>query len=110
LAQRRPSATDGRSSVIEVFQSGPELCGVLIAGQRLGHRSLEIIKSRGQNYVAGRHTLQIKGGKGLEVFRRVQAPILHTSEQPTSSAKRSVVGVPALDALIGGGLFDGSTT
>ena len=57
-----------------------------------------------------RHTLQINGGKGLEVFRRVQAPVFHPAEQPTSSAKRSVIGVPALDALIGGGLFDGSTT
>jgi circadian clock protein KaiC len=75
---------------------------------RNGHRSLEIIKSRGQNFVVGRHTLQINGGKGLEVFRRVQAPIL--LEQPTSSAKRSVIGVRALDDLIGGGLFDGSTT
>ena len=77
---------------------------------RHGHRTLEIIKSRGQNYVTGRHTLQINGGKGLEVFRRVQAPVFHPAEQPTSSAKRSVIGVPALDALIGGGLFDGSTT
>jgi circadian clock protein KaiC len=77
---------------------------------RIGHRSVEIIKSRGQDYVAGRHTLQINGGKGLEVFRRVQAPVHSPAEQPTSSAKRSVIGVPALDALIGGGLFDGSTT
>ena len=77
---------------------------------RRGHRSLEIIKSRGQNYVNGRHTLQITGGKGLEIFRRVQSPIFQPLEQPTSSAKRSVIGVPALDALVGGGLFDGSTT
>jgi circadian clock protein KaiC len=78
--------------------------------RRHGHRSLEIVKSRGQNYVAGKHTLQIIGGKGLEVFRRVQAPTLQPLEQPTSSAKRSVIGVAALDALIGGGIFDGSTT
>ena len=78
--------------------------------QRIGHRSLEIIKSRGQHYVAGKHTLQIIDGEGLVVFRRVQAPINQPLEQPTSSAKRSVIGVPALDALIGGGLFDGSTT
>jgi circadian clock protein KaiC len=77
---------------------------------QLAHRSVEIIKSCGQKYVAGRHTLQITEGKGLEVFRRVQAPILRPMEQPTSSAKRSVIGVPALDDLIGGGLFDGSTT
>jgi circadian clock protein KaiC len=77
---------------------------------RFGHRSIEIIKSRGQDYVPGKHTLRITSGKGLEVFRRVQAPIVRNLEQPTSTAKRSVIGVKALDDLIGGGLFDGSTT
>jgi circadian clock protein KaiC len=77
---------------------------------RLGHRSLEIIKSRGQDYVPGKHTLRITSGKGLEVFRRVQAPAARNLDQPTSTAKRSVIGVQALDDLIGGGLFDGSTT
>jgi circadian clock protein KaiC len=38
------------------------------------HRSLEVTKSRGQDYDAGRHTLRISSGQGLEVFRRVQAP------------------------------------
>ena len=77
---------------------------------RLGHRGIEIIKSRGQDYVSGRHTLRIASGKGLQIFRRVQAPVLHNLDQPTSMAKRSVVGVQALDDLIGGGIFDGSTT
>ena len=77
---------------------------------RLGHRSLEILKSRGQEYVRGKHTLRINSGRGLQVFRRVQAPISRNLEQPTSRAKRSVIGVPALDDLIGGGIFDGSTT
>ncbi len=77
---------------------------------RLGHRSIEIVKSRGQQYVAGAHTLRITTGQGLEVFRRVQAPVDRNLAQPTSSAKRSVIGVQALDDLIGGGIFDGSTT
>jgi circadian clock protein KaiC len=58
---------------------------------RLGHRSLEVVKSRGQNYVSGQHTLHITAGKGLQVFRRVQTPITSNLSQPTSSAKRSVV-------------------
>lgn len=77
---------------------------------RLGHRSVEIIKSRGQDFVSGKHTLRITAGIGLQVFRRVQAPVPRNLAQPTSSAKRSVIGVQALDDLIGGGLFDGSTT
>jgi circadian clock protein KaiC len=77
---------------------------------RLGHRTLEIIKSRGQDFVSGKHTLRITSGRGLQIFRRVQAPVIRDLEQPTSTAKRSVIGVAALDDLIGGGLFDGSTT
>jgi len=73
-------------------------------------RSLEIVKSRGQNYEPGEHTLQINDGKGLEVFRRVQAPFRHSLAQPTSTARRSFIGVDALDQLFGGGVFDGSTT
>jgi circadian clock protein KaiC len=73
-------------------------------------RSLEILKSRGQDYDSGEHTLQITPGKGLEVFRRVQAPLRSRPTQPTSSTMRSVIGVEAVDTLIGGGVFDGSTT
>ncbi len=78
--------------------------------ERRSHRSVEIIKSRGQDFDAGEHTLRITPGRGLEVFRRVQAPWQPAMAQPTSTAKRSMIGVEALDALIGGGLFDGSTT
>ena len=78
-------------------------------GRRM-QRSLEVLKSRGQDYESGEHTLQITGGKGLEVFRRVQAPLRADAKQPTSSTMRSVIGVEAVDTLIGGGIFDGSTT
>ena len=77
---------------------------------RPGHRAIEIVKSRGQCYVTGKHTLQIESETGLQVFRRVQAPKFVNLAQPTSNAKRSIIGVQALDDLIGGGIFDGSTT
>jgi circadian clock protein KaiC len=73
-------------------------------------RSIEIVKSRGQDFEAGLHTLRITGGTGLEVFRRVQARPRSDIAQPTSTARRSVIGVEPLDTLIGGGIFDGSTT
>jgi circadian clock protein KaiC len=73
-------------------------------------RTLEVLKSRGQDYDHGEHTLQITGGVGLQIFRRVQAPLRTGTVQPTSSTMRSVVGVDAIDTLIGGGVFDGSTT
>jgi circadian clock protein KaiC len=78
-------------------------------GRRI-HRCLEVLKSRGQDYDHGEHTMHITGGVGLEIFRRVQAPLRATDVQPSSSTMRSVVGVEAIDSLIGGGVFDGSTT
>jgi circadian clock protein KaiC len=78
--------------------------------QRRIHRSIEIVKSRGQDYEPGEHTLSIQNGKGLVVYRRVQAPLPVSTNQPTSMARRSAIGVDALDALLGGGIFDGSTT
>ena len=73
------------------------------------HRNLEVLKSRGQDYEAGKHTLRITAGKGLEVFRRVQLRARGVPVQPTSD-KRSPIGCAPLDALIGGGIYDGSTT
>jgi circadian clock protein KaiC len=73
-------------------------------------RSLEVIKSRGQDYETGEHTLQIVGGRGLEVFRRVQSPLRAKVTQPTSNIKQSMTGVDAIDVLTGGGIFEGSTT
>jgi circadian clock protein KaiC len=78
-------------------------------GRRM-QRSLEVLKSRGQDYDSGEHTLQIIGGRGLEVFRRVQAPWRAGSQQPTSSTMQSIIGVEAVDTLFGGGIFAGSTT
>ena len=73
-------------------------------------RRLEILKSRGQRFDEGEHTLRIKDGHGLEVFRRVQSDVRDRAAQPTSSVKRSAVGTDALDALCGGGLYEGSVT
>ena len=78
--------------------------------KRRVHRSIEIVKSRGQDYAPGEHTLQIRDGVGLEVFRRVQLPLSLNLDQPTSMARHSVIGVDTLDALLGGGVFAGSTT
>jgi circadian clock protein KaiC len=79
------------------------------SGRRI-QRAIQIVKSRGQDFESGEHTLHIVSGKGLEVFRRVQSPPPFSEPQPTSTARRSATGVAALDMLIGGGLFDGSTT
>jgi circadian clock protein KaiC len=73
-------------------------------------RRLEITKSRGQRFDEGEHTLHIADGRGLEVFRRVQSDVRERANQPSSLVKRSAVGTDALDALCGGGVYEGSVT
>src|SRR6266436_7570957 len=101
-----------QSSALEVAQFLADTV-IILKGEhrhRSIHRSLEIMKSRGQDYEAGKHTLRITAGKGLEVFRRVQIRARGVQAQPTSVTRRSLIGCEPLDALIGGGIFDGSTT
>jgi circadian clock protein KaiC len=100
-----------QSSALEVAQFLADTVIILKREHRHRsiHRSLEIMKSRGQDFEAGKHTLRITAGKGLEVFRRVQLRARGLPVQPTSK-KRSPIGCAPLDALIGGGIYDGSTT
>jgi circadian clock protein KaiC len=74
-------------------------------------RSLEIVKSRGHDFQMGRHSFRIANGRGMEVYRRTQAPRPSRDEaaafDPTT---RITTGVPGLDALVNGGYFLGSTT
>jgi circadian clock protein KaiC len=108
------TAVEQQAFALEVTEF---LCDTVIAlrreqNRRGNRRSLEVIKSRGQDYDTGRHTLRITAGQGLEVFRRVQAPphALEAQRQPTSSNRQSVIGSGPLDELFGGGIFDGSIT
>jgi len=79
---------------------------------RAAARSLEIVKSRGHDFQMGRHSFRIADGKGIEVYRRVQAPRNCVRERAAAfdSTTRVTTGVPGLDALVNGGYFLGSTT
>jgi circadian clock protein KaiC len=107
------SAVEQQAFALEVTEF---LCDTVIflrrePNRRRTHRSLEITKSRGQDYDTGRHTLCVTAGQGLEVFRRVQTPLAgDVMRQPTSSTRQSVIGSGPLDELFGGGVFDGSIT
>ncbi|HWF11563.1 MAG TPA: ATPase domain-containing protein [Bryobacteraceae bacterium] len=79
--------------------------------QRAVLRSLEVVKSRGQAYQMGRHTLQILDGNGLRVYRRVQALTQPRDTAATyDPSERISSGIPGLDELVNGGYFVGSTT
>ena len=80
--------------------------------ERAVQRSIEILKARGQDYRMGRHSFSIVDGKGVEVYRRVQAPrASHRDEAAGYDTEvRVSTGVPGLDEMTGGGYFLGSTT
>jgi circadian clock protein KaiC len=80
--------------------------------QRAATRSVEIVKSRGHVYQMGRHSFRIVPGRGIEVYRRVQAPRLASRDRAAAfdTTTRVSTGVPGLDELVNGGYFLGSTT
>lgn len=77
--------------------------------QRNTHRFIEIKKSRGQDFIAGQHTFRIEADKGICVYRRTQSRPKDQTEQPTSTV-RSSIGIPSLDKIMGGGVYNGSIT
>ncbi|HEX5431691.1 MAG TPA: ATPase domain-containing protein, partial [Bryobacteraceae bacterium] len=80
--------------------------------QRAVTRSIEIVKSRGQNFQLGRHTFRILDGQGIHVYRRVQAPRKPSRDLAAAfdPDARVTSGTPGLDSLLNGGYFLGSTT
>lgn len=79
---------------------------------RASVRSLEIAKSRGHDYQMGRHSFRIVDGKGIEAYRRVQAPRRAARDRAAAydTTKRATTGVSGLDEIVNGGYFHGSTT
>ena len=74
-------------------------------------RSIEIVKSRGHDFQMGRHSFRIVDGRGIEVYRRVQAPRASRDQAAAFDPRtRITTGIPGLDPLVNGGYFVGSTT
>ncbi len=65
-------------------------------------RKLEIMKMRGQPTLPGLHSFRI-GPEGLRVFAAAQRPALDHAAI-TLLPGRALLGLPALDAMLGGGL------
>jgi circadian clock protein KaiC len=80
--------------------------------ERAVQRSIEVVKARGQDYRMGRHSFRIVDGRGIEVYRRVQAPRESSREEAAAydPTTRITTGVPGLDEVMNGGYFLGSTT
>src|SRR5205085_1165235 len=80
--------------------------------ERAVQRSIEIVKARGQDYRMGRHSFSIVDGKGLEVYRRVQAPRDLAREEAAAydTSTRVTTGVPGLAEMMYGVFYLGSTS
>lgn len=111
MTREAPANEMARASEFAHEQFVCDTCMVLRAEPRGRsiQRSIEISKSRGQDYITGRHTLRIEGDRGIRVYRRAQARPRTTEPQPTST-ERSSLGVAAVDEMIGKGVYDGSVT
>ncbi len=77
--------------------------------QRKPVRQIEVVKSRGQDFIGGRHTMRIAPKVGIEVYRRAQSRPKDSIEQPSTRARVSC-GCEALDEMMGGGVLEGSVT
>ncbi|WP_427914918.1 ATPase domain-containing protein [Ramlibacter sp. MMS24-I3-19] len=77
--------------------------------RRRGSRKLRVMKSRGQDFIDGEHTMTIEAGSGIHVYRRAQSRPKLAKLQPTSS-ERITTGIANLDGLMDGGVYRGSVT
>ncbi len=69
-------------------------------------RKLQIVKLRGQASVPGLHTFRITNG-GLQAFSRTLG--LGGQQRKIPSTRRLSIGVPKLDAMLGGGIPEGDS-
>ena len=77
--------------------------------RRRVHRTLSVVKSRGQDFIGGSHSMRIEPGLGIHVYRRAQSRPKVAVDQPTSSARIST-GAVAIDRIMDGGVYEGSIT
>ena len=77
--------------------------------RRRVQRRLTVMKSRGQDFIGGSHTMRIEAGTGVHIYRRAQSRPLTQQIQPTSEERLST-GSPAIDKMMDGGIYKGSVT
>ena len=77
--------------------------------KRRVHRTLAVVKSRGQDFIGGSHSMRIEPRVGVHVYRRAQSRPLASHSQPTSTARVST-GCHEIDRIMDGGVYEGSIT
>jgi circadian clock protein KaiC len=85
---------------------------LLMRRERADHRALrtlEVTKLRGVDHLLGAHDFAIDAG-GIVVFPRVEAALGDAPPPRPIGGERVAFGIPALDAMLAGGLLPGSGT
>ncbi len=77
------------------------------SSEPVDRRWLRVVKMRGANHLAGKHSFRISD-KGCEVFARLETIV--SEERPPNGNGRISCGVPRLDNLMGGGTPAGDAT
>jgi len=72
-------------------------------------RSMELVKMRGGSYLTGRHRFEISD-PGITVYPRIETILGNTPDRPTNAKARVSLGIPSLDAMVGGGVYPASVT
>lgn len=76
--------------------------------KRFQKRYLRILKMRGTSFEQGEHLFQITPS-GIEIFPRIKPTDTELAYE-AASEKRKSLGIPELDAMLSGGLKEGSIT
>ena len=83
---------------------------VELSRRRLGNRDeryFRVFKLRGSRYMEGAHAFRITAS-GLDIYPRLVSPRIPEGYEPAT--ERVSTGVAGLDAMVGGGLWRGTTT
>ena len=72
-------------------------------------RQLVVMKFRGSNYLRGAHFFEIVD-EGMRIYGRIEAVLAAPTKVPSASSERRPLGIPGLDAMMGGGLPEGTGT
>ena len=78
-------------------------------GSRKRERFIEIIKSRGQDHISGKHPF-VFDSKGIQIFPSCQIRDYEVEDIETASHEKISTGIPGLDKMLSGGLTEGMAT
>lgn len=101
---------DGREAVLErsAVDTILALSAELWGGRDHEVRKLRVVKARGQDFIGGNHTFRIVNRHGISLYPRIRVP--DDSDRAGTSPIRDRFGISALDDMLGGGTYRGTTT